>query len=81
MSKDEWRTTAAIAGGGPSARHEIYDLAGSTLGAVRIDDYKYRLLRTKRAWGLITQADDNARPMMLPERRFSPGRTPFWVRY
>jgi arylsulfatase len=30
-----------ITGKGPSARHEIFYFAESTLGAVRIDDYKY----------------------------------------
>ena len=31
-----------ITGKGPSARNEIFYFAESTLGAVRIDDYKYR---------------------------------------
>jgi len=34
---------AAITGKGPSARHEIFYLGQSTVGAVRIDDYKFRL--------------------------------------
>jgi arylsulfatase A-like enzyme len=41
---DGYNQMAAITGTGPSARHEIYYFAGSTLGAVRIDDYKYRFI-------------------------------------
>ena len=35
---------------GPSARHEIFYLGESTLGAVRIDDYKYRFIDQLNGW-------------------------------
>ena len=37
---DGYNQMAAITGKGPSARHEIFYLGESSLGAVRIDDYK-----------------------------------------
>ena len=39
-----------ITGKGPSARHEIFYFAESTLGAVRIDDYKYRFIDQPGGW-------------------------------
>ena len=39
---DGYDQMAAITGKGPSARHEIFYLGESTVGAVRIDDYKYQ---------------------------------------
>jgi arylsulfatase len=41
---------AAITGKGPSARHEIWYFGESTLGAVRIDDYKYRFIDQPDGW-------------------------------
>ena len=41
---DSYDQTAMITGKGPSARHEIYYFGESTLGAVRIDDWKYRFI-------------------------------------
>jgi len=40
----------AITGKGPSARHEIYYFGESTLGAVRIDDFKYRFIQQPEGW-------------------------------
>ena len=40
----------AITGKGPSARHEIFYLGESTVGAVRIDDYKYRFIDQPQGW-------------------------------
>jgi hypothetical protein len=37
-------------GKGPSARHEIFYFGESTLGAVRIDDFKYRFIDQPRGW-------------------------------
>ena len=45
---DGYNQMAAITGKGPSARHEIFYLGESTVGAVRIDDYKYPLHRPAR---------------------------------
>ena len=39
---DGYDQTDLITGKGPSKRHEIFYFTESTLGAVRIDDYKYR---------------------------------------
>jgi arylsulfatase len=41
---------AALTGQGKSARHEIFYLGESTLGAVRIDDYKYRFIDQPQGW-------------------------------
>ena len=39
-----------ITGKGPSKRHEIFYFTESTLGAVRIDDYKYRFIDQPNGW-------------------------------
>ncbi|MCK7492081.1 MAG: hypothetical protein MZW92_10835 [Comamonadaceae bacterium] len=39
-----------ITGKGPSNRHEIFYFGESTLGAVRIDDYKYRFIDQPSGW-------------------------------
>jgi len=47
----DWLPTfAAITGKGPSARHEIFYLGESTVGAVRIDDYKFRFIDQPAGW-------------------------------
>ncbi len=40
----------AITGKGPSVRHEVYYFGESTLGAVRIDDFKYRFIEQPQGW-------------------------------
>jgi len=47
---DGYDQTAAITGKGPSARHEIFYLGESTIGAVRIDDYKFRFIDQPQGW-------------------------------
>jgi arylsulfatase A-like enzyme len=47
---DGYDQIAAITGKGPSARHEILYLGESTLGAVRIDDFKYRFVDQPGGW-------------------------------
>jgi arylsulfatase len=42
--------TDLLTGKGPSKRHEIFYFAESTLGAVRIDDYKYRFIDQPGGW-------------------------------
>jgi arylsulfatase len=55
---DGYDQTAAITGKGPSTRHEIFYLGESTVGAVRIDDYKYRFIDQPNGWlGAKTQVD------------------------
>jgi arylsulfatase len=47
---DGYNQLAAITGQGPSARHEIFYLGESTVGAVRIDDYKFRFIDQPAGW-------------------------------
>jgi arylsulfatase len=47
---DGYNQMAALTGKGPSARHEIFYLGESTIGAVRIDDYKYRFIDQPQGW-------------------------------
>jgi arylsulfatase A-like enzyme len=47
---DGYDQTAMITGKGPSARREIYYFGESTLGAVRIDDFKYRFIEQPNGW-------------------------------
>ena len=55
---DGYDQTNMITGKGPSARHDIFYFGESTLGAVRIDDYKYRFIDQTSGWlGAKTQVD------------------------
>jgi arylsulfatase len=47
---DGYDQMAALTGQGPSTRHEIFYLGESTVGAVRIDDYKYRFINQPGGW-------------------------------
>jgi arylsulfatase A-like enzyme len=47
---DGYNQMAAITGKGPSVRHEIFYLGESTVGAVRIDDYKFRFIDQPDGW-------------------------------
>ncbi|MGC1417617.1 MAG: arylsulfatase [Candidatus Acidiferrum sp.] len=47
---DGYNQMAAITGKGPSARHEIFYLGESTVGAIRIDDYKFRFIDQPQGW-------------------------------
>jgi arylsulfatase len=47
---DGYDQTDIITGKGPSKRHEIFYLGESTVGAVRIDDYKYRFIDQPQGW-------------------------------
>ena len=47
---DGYNQMAAITGKGPSTRHEIFYLGESTVGAIRIDDYKYRFIDQPQGW-------------------------------
>lgn len=40
----------AITGKGESKRHEIFYFGESALGAVRIDDFKYRFIEQPQGW-------------------------------
>jgi arylsulfatase A-like enzyme len=47
---DGYDQTDCITGKGESKRHEIYYFGESTLGAVRVDDYKYRFIEQPEGW-------------------------------
>jgi arylsulfatase len=47
---DGYDQTDVLTGKGPSKRHEIFYFAESTLGAVRINDYKYRFIDQPQGW-------------------------------
>ena len=47
---DGYNQLAAVTGKGPSVRHEIFYLGESTVGAVRIDDYKFRFIDQPAGW-------------------------------
>jgi arylsulfatase A-like enzyme len=47
---DGYDQTAMLTGKGPSNRHEIFYLGESTIGAVRIYDYKYRFIDQPQGW-------------------------------
>ena len=47
---DGYNQMDAITGKGPSARHEIFYLGESTVGAIRIDDYKFRFIDQPHGW-------------------------------
>ena len=47
---DSYNQLDLLTGKGPSARHEYYYFAETTLGAVRIDDFKYRFVDQPGGW-------------------------------
>ena len=47
---DGYDQTDLLTGKGPSKRHEIFYFAEATLGAVRIDDFKYRFIDQPGGW-------------------------------
>src|SRR5437764_11311716 len=47
---DGYNQMALITGKGPSSRHEIFYFGESALGAVRIDDFKYRFIDQPGGW-------------------------------
>jgi len=47
---DGYDQTALLTGKGPSTRHEVWYFGESELGAVRIDDFKYRFIDQPAGW-------------------------------
>jgi arylsulfatase A-like enzyme len=47
---DGYNQMELLTGKAPSARHEVFYFAESTLGAVRVDDYKYRFIDQPGGW-------------------------------
>jgi len=55
---DGYNQMDMLCGKGPSKRHEIFYLTETTLGAVRIDDYKYRFTDQPNGWLGATEKVD-----------------------
>ena len=55
---DGYDQTNMITGKGPSNRNEVFYFAESTLGAVRIGDYKYSFIQQPNGWLGTTQHPD-----------------------
>jgi arylsulfatase A-like enzyme len=55
---DGYNQMDMLTGQGPSKRHEIFYLTETTLGAVRIDDYKYRFTDQPNGWLGATEKVD-----------------------
>ena len=47
---DGYNQMDLICGKGPSKRHELFYFAEGTLGAVRLDDFKYRFIDQPSGW-------------------------------
>jgi arylsulfatase A-like enzyme len=47
---DGYNQTDLLLGKGPSARHELFYFAGASLGALRIDDFKFQFLQQPWGW-------------------------------
>ncbi|WP_410001185.1 hypothetical protein [Rhizobium leguminosarum] len=47
---DSYNQMDVITGRGPSARHEIFYFGESSLGPVRVDDFKYRFIDQTGGW-------------------------------
>ncbi len=47
---DGYDQTSFLIGSGPSNRHEIFYFAEGTLGAIRVNDYKYRFIDQPGGW-------------------------------
>jgi arylsulfatase A-like enzyme len=75
---DGYDQTAMITGKGPSARHEIFYFGESTLGAVRIDDFKYRFIDQPGGWLLEKTHPDTP---YLTNLRLDPFERTGWPEY
>ena len=47
---DGFNQLALLEGKGPSARHELFYFTGPSLGAIRIDDFKFQFLQQPYGW-------------------------------
>jgi arylsulfatase len=47
---DGYNQTDLLTGKGPSARHELFYFGGPTLGAIRIDDFKFQFYQQPYGW-------------------------------
>ncbi|MGH7244164.1 MAG: arylsulfatase [Phycisphaerales bacterium] len=47
---DGYDQTAMLTGTGPTARHELFYFGGATLGALRVDDFKFQFYQQPFGW-------------------------------
>ena len=71
---DGYDQTDLLTGKGPSARHEIFYFAEATLGAIRIDDFKFQFLQQPWGWPGEKTATDMPTVVNLRQDPFE--RTP-----
>jgi len=85
---DGYDQTDMITGKGPSKRHEVWYFAQTKLGAVRINNYKYRFIDQPRGWiGAVVYPNmpiltnlrhDPFERMNWPDRGFAEGSIGYW---
>src|SRR5262245_6852120 len=71
---DGYNQMALLTGQGPSARHELFYFGGPTLGAVRIDDFKFTFYQ--QPWGWPGEKVTTDMPVMVNLRQDPFERTP-----
>lgn len=71
---DGYDQMALLTGRGPSARHELFYFGGPTLGAVRIDDFKFQFYQ--QPWGWPGEKVTTDMPTMVNIRQDPFERTP-----
>lgn len=73
---DGYNQLASITGKGESVRHEIYYFGESSLGAVRVDDFKYRFINQPEGW---TGAKVGVNMPILTNLRLDPFERTGWA--
>ena len=71
---DGYNQMALLEGKGPSARHELFYFGGATLGAVRLDDFKF--IFYQQPWGWPGEKTTTDMPVMVNLRQDPFERTP-----
>ena len=71
---DGYNQTALLEGKGPSARHELFYFGGPSLGAVRLDDFKFIFFQ--QPWGWPGEKTTTDMPVMVNIRQDPFERTP-----
>jgi arylsulfatase A-like enzyme len=71
---DGYDQMAVLTGTGPSARHELFYFGGPHLGAVRIDDFKFRFI--EQPWGWPGEKLETDMPTIVNIRQDPFERTP-----
>jgi arylsulfatase len=71
---DGYNQMDLLTGKGPSARHEVFYFGGPTLGAVRMDDFKFTFIQ--QPWGWPGEKITTDMPVMVNIRQDPFERTP-----